>query len=84
MTAAVVEFPKGAANASVVSELEDLLVMARSGELQAVAVAGLLSDGSSRTLSSGTAESRGLVTFQALLGAVMILQHRLIALRPSE
>jgi hypothetical protein len=59
-------------NAETVEILREYLSLAEAGELQAVAVAGVRPDGSSQTQSSSTDH------FQTLIGAVAVLQHRMI------
>lgn len=59
-------------NAESVAILKEYLAMAEAGEIQAVAVAGVRGDGSTQTQSSSTDH------FQTLLGAVAVLQHRMI------
>lgn len=59
-------------NAESVQILKDYLSLAESGEIQAVAIASVRQDGSSQTQSSSTDH------FQTLIGAVAVLQHRMI------
>jgi hypothetical protein len=59
-------------NAEAISLLKDHLAKAEAGEIEAVALASVLSDGSCLTTSSANDH------FQALLGAISILQHRMI------
>jgi hypothetical protein len=59
-------------NAESVQILKDYLALAESGEIQAVAVAAVRADSSSQTQSSSTDH------FQTLIGAVAVLQHRMI------
>lgn len=59
-----------AKNPDVVERLEDLLARARSGELQAVAVAGITSDGGASTVWAGD-------RWAALLGCTFDLLCRL-------
>lgn len=59
-------------NAESVQILKEYLALAESGEIQAVAVAAVRSDSSSQTQSSSTDH------FQTLIGAVAVLQHRMI------
>lgn len=62
-----------AINARAVELLRDYLGMAERGEIGAVAIAALCSDGASLTLASETDN------YQALVGAIAILQYRVIA-----
>jgi hypothetical protein len=59
-------------NKETVEILEAYLVKAKSGVIEGVAIAAILPDGSSDTQSSSTDH------FQRLIGAVAILQHRMI------
>lgn len=59
-----------AKNHDVIEKLEDLLARARSGELQAVAVAGITSDGGASTVWAGD-------RWAALLGCTFDLLCRL-------
>lgn len=57
-------------NPDVIAKLEDLLARARSGELQAIAVAGITSDGGAATVWAGD-------RWVALLGCAFDLLCRL-------
>jgi hypothetical protein len=59
-------------NESVVELLEHWLEMAKSGEVDTVAIAGLISDGSSISQASEVGH------VQALLGALRILEMRIV------
>lgn len=59
-------------NAEAVAILRDFLALAEKGELTGVAVAATLNTGSSQSQASSSDN------FQALLGSVVILQHRMI------
>jgi len=59
-------------NEQTVDILRRFLELAESGDIQSVAIAAIQPDGASRTESSSTDH------FQALIGSVAVLQHRMI------
>lgn len=60
-------------NAETIRLLKQWLAMAETGELQIIAMAGILSDGASQSCASSSDD------IQRLLGAIAILNYRIMS-----